>query len=530
MTEHLYFQRIWKLGIVTVNWIRFSLVILYTLVVVSSLDAMHLIMEVTYFSGIAVMFIYAVISYFVLRRNLMIGWFNRLGVIVDACAIGGVILAAAFVENNALSSLRNVILYMIVLFVIIYSGFIGSPRFSIIIGIILSAFTIVTLFASARYGGIIFSNDSEVLKQPNSITLTTEIFKFVFIMTASAIVSRLLVLLLRLQSETERLHADTRKLLQRIEHQKTTITDSAGHLHGSIEDFQSYIQRISDRMNEQAAALEQMNAALEELSAASVSSYEFVQKQKSDIKGLADDSNQMKGMMADLSTKNSTMLNHTQSTRTNMESVTQSVANMGKILEKIESAFKDVDEINKIMGEIADKTNLLALNASIEAARAGDAGRGFAVVANEVSRLAEFTADNAKKISVIVKGAGGLLDESQSASRTTEEMAGNQLSQVKEMGNVIGSVSELYGTYQHSNTALMARISQINDYSTRVFEAIEEQLRGQAEISKAMGTFERDIQRIMEDSALLRERIGTIRNQADRLVDLSTQDMRVGES
>lgn len=523
MSQQLYFQKIWKLGIVTVNWIRFGLILLYSLTIIGTLKSAHTAMTLGYIVAVAFMAVYALITYFVLRKGLLIGWYNRLGIIVDALAIGGVILLGAFLKEQAGSQLTNSILYIIVVFVIVYSAFIGSPRFTILTGALLALIVAATLLISHYYSGVVFTNDASKLKLPNHHSLSREGFKVIFIFAASLIVSRLLGLLLRLKGETEHLYDNAKNLIRRIEHQRTAIEDSAKHLNESIEDFQSYIQRITDRMNEQAAALEQMNAALEELGAASRSSHESVQKQKSDIKGLTDDSVRMKGMMNDLSSKNWQMLDHTQSTQTSMESVTGSVANTRRILEKIEGAFKDVDEINKIMGEIADKTNLLALNASIEAARAGDAGRGFAVVANEVSRLAEFTADNAKKISIIVRGAGGLLSESRDASRLTEELAGSQLGQVKEMGAVIGTVSELYSSYEGLNSALINRIAQINEYSTRVFEGIEEQLKGQTEISRTMETFEKDIQRIMEDSTMLRDRIKTIRGQADRLLSLSSR-------
>jgi len=66
-------------------------------------------------------------------------------------------------------------------------------------------------------------------------------------------------------------------------------------------------------------------------------------------------------------------------------------------MESLKVSFQSVSEVTNIMTDIADRTNLLSLNASIEAARAGEHGKGFAVVAQEVSKLADNSIENAKK-------------------------------------------------------------------------------------------------------------------------------------
>ncbi|MBW7858341.1 MAG: hypothetical protein H3C43_08630 [Leptonema sp. (in: Bacteria)] len=522
MAEQLYFQKIWKIGIRSINYIRIALAILYTITVLGNIRSLSQFMIFIYFSGIGMMAIYAGITIFKLKNDNLPTWYNRLGVNIDGLAISGVLIAGASMPEGAASHLRNALFTIIIIYVIIYSGFLGSRGFVIAVGSMLAVAVLLAEICAFYLGGVKFLDlPAGAPSDPNVLSPIGEGFKVIFVFAASVIVSSLLALLLRLKDEAESLYNNADGLVQKIERQRHEIEQTAKSLNNSIGDFQIYIQRITDRMNEQAAALEQMNAAVEQLTAASHSSHESVQKQKTDIYDLTKDSSQMQSMMNELSSKNEQMLTHTESTQSSMEAVTGSVVNTRKILEKIEGAFRDVDEINKIMSEIADKTNLLALNASIEAARAGDAGRGFAVVANEVSRLAEFTADNAKKISVIVKDSNGLLTESRSVSRNTEDLASSQLNQVKGMGSVILSVSDLYKRNQSLNSGLVSRIQQINDHSSKVFEMIEEQLSGQGEISRAMQIFENDIHRIMEDSALLRERIQSIRVEADRLLSLS---------
>lgn len=91
-------------------------------------------------------------------------------------------------------------------------------------------------------------------------------------------------------------------------------------------------------------------------------------------------------------------------TVTGMNNIAQSVSDSAVNIEALDSGSKQIGEIIKVINDIAGQTNLLALNAAIEAARAGEQGRGFAVVADEVRKLAEKTTSSTSEVGDMIKG------------------------------------------------------------------------------------------------------------------------------
>jgi methyl-accepting chemotaxis protein len=155
---------------------------------------------------------------------------------------------------------------------------------------------------------------------------------------------------------------------------------------------------------------------------------------------------------------------------------------------KIKSA--DMANFVQVIDDIADKVNLLSLNAAIEAARAGDYGRGFAVVADEISKLADATTRNAKMIGNIIKDNLSLIDESGNLiNQSVETMTklNNSILTIKgvvaEVGNLIDDISVTVKAIKNLNVRIKESSKTIENSTREQKIATDESSRTGVEIS-----------------------------------------------
>ncbi|MCG9595915.1 methyl-accepting chemotaxis protein [Vibrio sp. Isolate25] len=258
-------------------------------------------------------------------------------------------------------------------------------------------------------------------------------------------------------------------LSQRIEVQSS---DEIGQL---SEGFNGFIEKIHESMKEVASTSGALQTAADSVSHKANTTHDNSQIQRDQTIQVVTAINEMGATISEIASNAATAAETANQASDNTQ-VGQSVVNKakdaisrlamdientGQVVEQLASTTQEIGSILDVIRDISEQTNLLALNAAIEAARAGEQGRGFAVVADEVRNLASRTADSTEEIQKMINQLQSDAKDAVTAMEAGKSVTHEGVSSSDEAVEVLVNISE--------------RIHDISDRNTQVATATEEQ-------------------------------------------------------
>jgi methyl-accepting chemotaxis protein len=298
----------------------------------------------------------------------------------------------------------------------------------------------------------------------------------------------------------------------------------------TINEITANIQSIKGRILNQSASVSETNATMEQITVNIDKLNGHVDHQGGSV---AQSSSAIEEMLANIQSVTATLVKNSGNVKGLIDASDVGRNGLQEVASDIQEIARESEgllEINAVMENIASQTNLLSMNAAIEAAHAGEAGKGFAVVADEIRKLAESSGEQSKTISTVLKKIKDSIDK---ITKSTDSVLGK----FEAIDGGVRTVSEQEENIRNAmeeqssgSKQILEAISHLNDTTQMVKGSSEEMLEGSRQVIEESKNLEQATQEItngMNEMATGAEQINVAVNRVNELSSQNKENIDV---
>jgi len=236
----------------------------------------------------------------------------------------------------------------------------------------------------------------------------------------------------------------------------------------AIQQIDSGMAKVKETSFEQTRSVKESAQAVQAIADNTQALDTLVGEQNESISEASASVEQMVGNIAAISNSMNHMVDQFGKLSNSAQSGNQSQKSSHERIMQIAEQSKSLQETNKLIAAIASQTNLLAMNAAIEAAHAGDAGRGFAVVADEIRSLAQNAALNSRNIGFELKNIQNGISDIVGKSQNSMEVFKQVYEEIGTTNTLVQEIRSTLGEQESGAQQILEALKQMNDISSRV--------------------------------------------------------------
>jgi methyl-accepting chemotaxis protein len=296
----------------------------------------------------------------------------------------------------------------------------------------------------------------------------------------------------------------------------------------AVNQITANIHSIKGRVINQSASVTQTNATMEQVVTNITKLNVHVEDQSSNV---SQASSAIAQMVANISSVTNTLVNNADNVRTLQEASEIGRSGIQKVASDIQEIARESEglmQINSVMKNIASQTNLLSMNAAIEAAHAGEAGLGFAVVADEIRKLAENSSEQSRTINNVLKTIKEAIDKIINSTENVlarfEAIDTGVKTVAQQEDNIRGAMEE----QEEGSKQLLDGVSNVNEITRQVKIGSVEMLEGSKEVINESQNLEKVTQEItngMNEMATGAEQINVAVHNVSEISGRNRQDI-----